>query len=113
MPEGLQNLYVQLDTVKVRPKMRQRAAEGGVVLVPAGRAPQQVEPMWHRVVKFEDEGDGSPFGGLRTIYTGCGLTNKEDLELDSRSPWRLTESATEPYTARCPRKGCFGQPKPH
>jgi len=107
MPEGLPNLYVQLDRVKLRPKMRQKDAETGTVLVPAGKTPEQVEPTWHKVVRFDD------VEGVRTIYTGCGLTNLQDLELDKGSPWQLTESATEPYTARCPKSGCFGRPKQH
>lgn len=103
MPEGLPNLYVQLDTVKVRPKMREKAAAEGSVLLPVGKSPQQVEPTWHKVARFEDDENGE-----RTIITGCGLSSQQDLKLDTGSPWQLTESATEPYTARCPASGCFG-----
>lgn len=107
MPEGLPNLYVQLDSVRIRPKMRQKAAAEGTVLVPVGKQPTQVEPMWHKVARFDDE------NGERTIVTGCGLSSLQDLELDKGSPWQLTESATEPYTARCPKSGCFGSAKQH
>jgi len=107
MPEGLPNLYVQLDKVKVRPKMRAKEAENGTVLVPAGATPGQVEPVWHRVAGFED------VDGVRSIWTGCGMTSQQDLVLDTASPWQLTESATEPYTARCSKKGCFGSSKQH